>query len=504
MTQSKESDESIYAEFDALTEEVSPTLPLVEMVVDMFKDEEPLKDWTGLLFQHQLGTTVAMVQGMQDLGLNLKDTWWVDIPYTSHKEVRDAVVTMGMPWDHFMTSQKSAPVSRHFAPQEPYEILAPYAPYQRNRAFEMYEFLCRDPEKKLLVIDDGAYFLEAASCFGDNLDHVRVVEQTGRGYKKMWANAAMREAASRCVVVDVARSIGKTQCESPFIGAAVCYSLRKKLEDARGSGFKELEYLILGFGNIGSAVARYLRDIIGVKVKRVHICDPRVNDTDKFPQWNRDKFRRFDVVIGCSGESSWDVGDFVFLNDEAILTSASSGAVELNRRNIIEWAAVSPNDPLHIEESELSGETIHQAISINLPRAPGSTDDKQRKVSILNGGFPINFDGRVNCMPDCMIDLSMAQMVLAAVIATKTEQPGHVCLNGPRMKNLIEAFYEALEKKPYRHLLTESVEDVLAENDAPEKAPYPFKPFPIPNQELASGASSQAEEPDEGTMHAET
>jgi hypothetical protein len=119
-----------------------------------------------------------MVDALVRLGLDPKQIRWVDIPYTSHEQVREELQSIGIPVDNFRTC-------------DDFRLLSPYAPYQRARAVEAYrDLLSRDPEQ-LLVLDDGAYFLEAASCFERRFRRCAIVEQTSRGFKKLANNATM-------------------------------------------------------------------------------------------------------------------------------------------------------------------------------------------------------------------------------------------------------------------------------------------------------------------------
>jgi hypothetical protein len=111
--------------------------------------------------------------------------------------------------------------------------------------------------------------------------------------------------------------------------------------------------------------------------------------------------------VGCSGTTSFDVGDAVFLNDGAILVSASSGAVEFNRRNVVEWANMSESDDLWIAED-------------------------------LD-------DGRICCVPDRYIQITMALMVQAAVQAVREEAPGVHSLDVEVSVELTRAFYREVQ-----------------------------------------------------------
>jgi len=80
----------------------------------------------------------------------------------------------------------------------------------------------------------------------------------------------------------------------------------------------------------------------------VFVYDPdptrqRLAESRGHTLWNRsDLTTRFGVVVGCSGRSSFAIGDYVYLADKAVLASASSGSVELSRQDFIDLADMSP------------------------------------------------------------------------------------------------------------------------------------------------------------------
>jgi hypothetical protein len=112
---------------------------------------------------------------------------------------------------------------------------------------------------------------------------------------------------------------------------------------------------------------------------------------DGFATWERnERSFRFKLVIGCSGRASFKIGDHVLLEDGAFLASATSGTVELSREEFIELAEASPHDDIWIIREELDEAKVHSNLRFHFV---------DREATFLNGGFPVNFDGRVNCVP---------------------------------------------------------------------------------------------------------
>ncbi|MCZ6573362.1 MAG: hypothetical protein O7C98_09375 [Planctomycetota bacterium] len=403
--------DSIKGEFGSLTQEIPEGMPLVDEWLKRFEGQRPLEGVTALLIQHQLGNQVPQVRALLDLGLAPERLFWLDIPYTSNATTRAHVArVMGVPERNFIVSD--------------YDVLEPYAPYQRARTQRILKHWLDDPPERLLVLDDGAYFLEAAACFRKRLSHVAIVEQTTRGFIKIDKHAHLQAYAATVPVVDVARSRPKLELEPAFIGHAVCAALLAKLGD-RFHGAHGKRAVLLGYGAIGSRVAKFLETYLGFRRDRVHVFDPHTQSLEAataagFGIWDRaDRGTRFSLVIGCSGRASFRVGDYVYLEDGAVLASASSGSVELSRQDFIDLADTSEDDDIWIEKDGLDRGRIHTDLRFRLV---------DREATLVNAGFPVNFDGRVNCVPTQYMQPTALMMVAASVQALSTPERGRVDL----------------------------------------------------------------------------
>ncbi|HUL77083.1 MAG TPA: hypothetical protein VL691_07445, partial [Vicinamibacteria bacterium] len=135
-----------------------------------------------------------------------------------------------------------------------------------------------------------------------------------------------------------------------------------------------------------------------------------------FPRWDRDAFdTRFDLVVGCSGRASFGVGDYVYLEEGALLASASSGAVELSRQDFIEWADASPSDDIQVVRDQLNDRDLHSDLTFRLV---------DRTAVVLNAGFPVNFDGRISTTPSRFIQPTPVMMLGATVQARAALEAG--------------------------------------------------------------------------------
>lgn len=394
-----------------LDQRVPARLPLLDALRDEWATGQPLRGWTALLIQHQLGSQVAMTRTLIDLGIEPGRIYWVDIPYTANATVYDALCALDIPPGNFAPSY--------------YNLDLAYAPYQHERVQEMALRLTATlgPSDRLLVLDDGAYFAEALANLSSAPPDVRIVEQTTRGIIKMRDDATLRAASERTTVVNVAESLPKKEIEGPLIGEAVRDRLVKRL-GSELSRDGDLDCLVLGAGSIGTSVATALSSGLGIAPGRIAILDPSPEAQEAarasgFRIWSRlEPDEAFDVVVGCSGTTSFGVGDRTFLNDEAVLVTASSGSAELSRDGFIELVDTHPGQDVYMRDRDLlCAKSVHDDIRIHLV---------DRDVRFLNGGFPINFDGAVNCVPPHLIQATHALQVGAAVEATRSDTRGLV------------------------------------------------------------------------------
>jgi hypothetical protein len=402
------------------------SMPLLDKYLDVFHNgRQPLKDVTMLFIQHQLGNQVPQAKALLALGLAPENLYWLDIPYTANKEVKN-----------YLVEELKIPEKNLF--NHTYSVLDAYAPYQRKRAQEVYKYFLENPPDKLIVLDDGAYFFEAMATFRKQLPRVAVVEQTTRGFIKIENNAALKYYSDNIPLVNVAKSKPKLTLEPPFIGYAVCKSLMARLEHTFIAD-SDKKCLILGYGAIGKQVADSI-STLNIPKNNIYIYD---NDPEKqkaavqlgYQIWNRKMKLLFDLVIGCSGTSSFGIGDYVFLNNNAVLASASSGSVELSREEFIELAASHESDDIFLHTDNLIHENLHSDLLFTF---------LDKKALFLNGGFPVNFGGKVNCVPSHYIQSTMTLMVEAAVMASTLTIPGNHELNTEFVDWIEHAFIQTL------------------------------------------------------------
>ena len=205
------------------------TLPLLRAYRKRFPTPGAFKDCTVLFIQHLLGPTMPRLDAMWEEGLEKDRTFFVDIPYSTHTPLRDALVRKGVPEDQ---------VARPF--EDP---LDSYSIRQAQRVRDAIRAIAtKCPSGTLLVVDDGAYFTRVMHAFSivdpglfeSFRGRTRVVEQTSRGHRHLEDPKYMHTLAQLdAPIVSIARCDTKTEVEGPFIGQAIAKSIWRILSGIR-------------------------------------------------------------------------------------------------------------------------------------------------------------------------------------------------------------------------------------------------------------------------------
>jgi hypothetical protein len=406
---------------DEIPNKIPESLPLVEEFCKSKLAPEIFADMDVLFIQHHLGPLIPRIHAMFNHGLEASRCWFVDIPYSTNNCVREELKKMGCP-----ENQMARPFN---------DPIAPYSMRQCERVEHMIKLLANHDSTRILVVDDGAYFIRALNhlLFRDKglIMHFKkrdtyVVEQTTRGHRYLEKKDGEEMLTSlNMPVVSIARARTKYDLESPFIGAAVSrgmiHALKKSGRLANGLG----RVLVIGFGAVGQATTRELSklkldkpiEVYDIKKKlKKEIEKTGAHALKTFP-----KKGPYDTVFGCTGYASINtVRKLRILARNAVLVSGSSAAIEFNREKFIDRAYKRDKDNFSIIEPEKTRNAgIHATINMQL---------ENNKFSFLNAGFPVNFDGRLECLPYLIIQITHG-MLIAAAQETLGKQPGLHYLN---------------------------------------------------------------------------
>ena len=403
---------------------VGSRMPLLNNVVKAHCGARPLQGINLLLIQHQLLDGLAQVEAFRNLGLDLRDLYWIDIPYTSFELVRAAIQKLGVPSENFTVHD--------FSP------LATYSSYQVTRVRTWLAKHWDTRGQRWVVLDDGAYFLRAAATQKIPLGRVAVVEQTQRGMNNLREGEDTRTLLERLPVINVAESEPKKRIEPRLIARSVVDALEEAL-DRRLPLKPDDHWLILGYGSIGKAVTTELIDRFHHPPHRIHVFDPdptRQAEAKDFghPRWRRDPNMLFAMVIGCSGRPSFLPTDTPYLRDGAFVVSASSGSIELSRDEFIK-------KPTRTAPAGESGQVkLLNVSAVKSLHTDLVFDVGDRTFTMVNGGFPMNFDGRrPDRIPPEQVQLTAALMVYGAIqAATANNARGIIPLDARFQRTVLD------------------------------------------------------------------
>ncbi|MHC4945510.1 MAG: hypothetical protein ACYTG7_21060 [Planctomycetota bacterium] len=400
--------ESLLKNSDAFRIPETPpaTMPLLEKIKEKQKAPKPFADLDVLFIQHNLGPLVARLQAMKESGMDPGRCWFVDIPYSTNKQVVDRLVEIG-----FRRDRMALPFD---------DPLADYSIAQENRIGSLMELLMsREDPRPLLVVDDGAYFArflnkisERSKNLLDHFNNTSVVEQTTRGHRYL-VNHAL-EVIKRCNIsaVTIAKCKTKTRFEGPFIGTAVARAMKNKVGKERIAKAKHIA--VIGFGVVGRATVDEIKklcpdgrkDIVDIDCSLREQATSPEDNCHGLPQLSDDY--EYDVVMGCTGYNSFHLDQRKMLADKAVLASGSSAAIEFNRSGFIELADRYNDDEIEVLDRENTRSAgIHAEIRFR--------QEKGKTFSFLNAGFPVNFDGKLECLPSVLIQATHGLLYQASI-----------------------------------------------------------------------------------------
>jgi glutamate racemase len=425
--------------FDSFQIADSPpeNLLLLQKLRHRLQENKPFANIDVLFIQHHLGPLIGRLHSMIECGLDPNRSWFVDIPYSTNTEVVEKLGELGFPL-HQRTARFDDPLSN-------------YDFSQAQRVLSLMEaFAKREDPRPVLVIDDGAYFaryLNSMNICSPNLLEsyvgTSIVEQTTRGHRYL-CNESL-EVIMRCnlSVVSIAKCKTKREFEGPFIGAAVSRAMERRIGEKRICNAKHIA--VIGCGVVGEATVKEIIricpdvniDVVDIDVSAREKVSRLSEHCEGLPQL-RD-YREYDIVLGCTGYNSFHVDQRKLLADNAVLASGSSAAIEFNRARFIELADRDDNIEI-VNRIETISQGIHAPIFLR--QENGSI------FSFLNAGFPINFDGEIECLPTKIIQATHGLLFMASIQALSQKGPGINTINPDEDKWIFGKVVSELSNSP--------------------------------------------------------
>lgn len=275
-----------------------------------------------------------------------------------------------------------------------------------------------------VVIEEiGGYTTEIIKFLDDNRKVVGVVEDTNQGHW-LWQKAKI----DRLPVMSVAQSELKKN-ENPFVGKSIIENAARYLEELGLQKLDESIVLVLGYGNIGQSVAKYIEPLC----KKLFVYDTDPNKlAAAAEQYNALRnLTEADVIIGTTGSAqhSVNIEDVKLLKSGVILISGSSKKVEFD-----------------LDRFERASDR-HESIDDTITYYIGN-----KKILVANSGEPINF--RTGSLPSKVLDLVYGSLIYCANLLDKR-------MVGAGLHELSDTAQGELTKKYLEIYKAKSLEDVF-------------------------------------------
>jgi D-isomer specific 2-hydroxyacid dehydrogenase, NAD binding domain len=233
---------------------------------------------------------------------------------------------------------------------------------------------------KLLILDDGGDIW--TSIPWDRVGDLKIsgTEQTQRGVSRI-VNTKLKLPPIICV----ATSGIKKEMESVFIAQSVTLKLKQNLE------LESKKIGVLGMGNIGHSIYSDLTS----NGYECYYYDPINKDFGAVKYDSLDSLiDSVDIIVGATGLDVLNQLPFERMDGNKTLVSVSSADIEF--ASILNFGQNNSTDPF--EKIEIQ---IHDNLNF----------------TILNGGYPINFDRTVDSTPDDEIVLTRCLLYMGIMQA---------------------------------------------------------------------------------------
>ena len=399
-----------------------PNLPLLNYLQNELGS--PNKSLCGLFgVQHIFGSTATLVHKLAEHRLQSEGVFLLGKPYSTNRMVMEHLKTENGFYLHPESAQHPLEKADELEMHRKIEWLFAFCRRWLNNP-------SRSETDRMLLIDDGGQAIRMlhTPLYADIVDRFTCVEQTRRGIRQI------ENLELRVPVVNVAESWVKLDYESPLIAESVKTELLKQLELIQSRGISSgKNALVIGYGAIGKAVGGELRRC-GFNVTVFDQSDVKRNlaINDNYPIYEdlHEALHCADTIIGCTGISTLDYADYEHINDGAMLVSTSSSDVEFKSWQLRSEATslgtpqywnkdgVFPDKSTFNNDCLFSLEPDHPCFSLYRVK------NNNKCFYLINGGFPINFNGDIDPIAPHIIQLTRGLLYAGAVQASYESRPG--------------------------------------------------------------------------------
>lgn len=342
------------------------TLKLLDVVRFKYKDVK-FDNVLLIASQHILESQRIMFEYFIKQGLKVENIFLIGKCYSTNHGVLKRFKEMGI-----YVSPKSESFDQNLSFDEQFEDYTKELLEYINKKVKLANY------DKIIILEDGGSLLSHANRILKNVDNLIGIEQTSAGYERL------KNVKLGFPVINVARSYTKLNIESPIIAKTCVERLNKTLTKLE---LKPKNVLIIGSGAIGNAIHEKLEGSFTVK---------RYDLDNSLSDYGNESLKsilgEFDMVIGSTGKEIIDTSLYKYLKKDTILVSISSSDRE--------FSAVNLRKTL---DKKIA---CHDNLKIN-------------GWYLLNGGFPINFDGAEDSASSEEIQVTLALLFASLCLAVK-------------------------------------------------------------------------------------
>jgi S-adenosylhomocysteine hydrolase len=349
------------------------TYPLLTHIAEQYKNTD-LSNVLLIACQHLLNPQKKMFELLLQLGLRPENCVIIGKNYSTNDEVMESLKNMRC---------IVAPFSNEFEPAIPFDVWFEY----KMTSYLREELRYRDLQSydKVIVLDDGGFLHTVVNKLYTDVDCIVGIEQTSSGHHKIQENGIKFPTTS------VARSKEKLILESPHIARNICARVGVELILNKR---RNCNVLVSGLGHIGMLVKRRLQ--ASGKYQFVAGYDPKPVARQNCHIMNFteivENLSKFDVIIGASGYCAFGEEYLEKMHPEVILISASSSDREF------------------------------PAIMFRGPEASVHCNQFLKDQRLVNGGFPITFDGKADASPPAEIEFTIALLFLNVMNSARVDE----------------------------------------------------------------------------------
>jgi D-isomer specific 2-hydroxyacid dehydrogenase, NAD binding domain len=277
---------------------------------------------------------------------------------------------------------------------------------------------------KLIILDDGGDVWTSIPWEKAGDLQIAGTEQTQRGITRI-LDTRMRLPS----IISTATSGIKKEIESVFIGQSVIRKLNQVVD------YNTQKIGILGMGSIGKAI---FYDLLKRNIQCYYYDPLDKNFGDGKLSSIDELLHKSDVIIGATGQNVLQETPFERVEGHKILVSVSSADLEFG--SVLQFQEKLSQDPF----ADITAR-VHDNLSF----------------TVLNGGYPINFDRKNDATPDDEIVLTRCLLYIGMMQAEKLLEKGEALsgfynLDMAAQTNLLKKwFLDVPEKSKQFNLDTE-------------------------------------------------